>query len=516
MLLDQALNIYLTGWTRSLFVYNPLTEKPGSGLREAKIRKRNHLPPECFIGSEHSLKRIDQWSFGVFVVSIFTCRHPFFPNEMHIIDFEQQWKRFKSKHSSHFEPKLLLVLDGFFVNAENKRCLLVDLLMLDMFNKSNSESSSIKRENVKEMNEKNQESSTQYVDFQIEAWSIKAEPVGEHTDIAKSSSVLPKTGEIKSCNRSIELKGSKIDDIIKNMKSLTKIEKMGTRPLDQYEKTISLSVSERKSEIKNAPNRLAEVRKFQMDSCSKRNLFNKSHYIKKIPIDKIKFKSLISTACSVQTNKQTKAVADGPDVRKVDPKVPLKDEPLGSKVEIEFPLNTKIDPNVSKSKLQETNLNFKEKSKVHKNEETTKKTATDLKTPPKKDDQNIHKDLIKIEKIDEVSKTKEFKQENKDNCERNKSTSSTRKSSGPAPKFVCNPDEHKAYKNLGYDGIQIRSSSSTKKIIKTISMEKTGRSGTIKMKVLEYLNKFPEKQVKSRVDIHKSMYPNINYKIMDF
>lgn len=130
-MLDQHENLYLTGFTRAIFALNPHNFQLNKCNREFPCRKRNHLPPEAFVGSKHSPLQIDEWSFGVILASLFTSRHPFNPKLITLIDFEQQWQEFFSKHGTKMNHNVVAVLNKLFVTQENERIHLNDILKIE-------------------------------------------------------------------------------------------------------------------------------------------------------------------------------------------------------------------------------------------------------------------------------------------------------------------------------------------------------------------------------------------------
>ncbi|KAJ6222843.1 hypothetical protein RDWZM_001388 [Blomia tropicalis] len=133
LLLDDQDNIQLTGWTRAIFMLHPITLLLNKCNREFRCRKRNHLPPECFIGTSHSPALIDVWSFGTMVASLYTNRHPFEPRRMGDINHEMQWQAFSTKHGHMIANDWLPILRKLFVMLENDRISLNSILNSNFF-----------------------------------------------------------------------------------------------------------------------------------------------------------------------------------------------------------------------------------------------------------------------------------------------------------------------------------------------------------------------------------------------
>lgn len=137
LLLDEHESLNLTGFTRAIFLLNPHNFKLNKCNRENPIRKKNHLPPECFTGSKHSPEHIDCWSYGVAIVSLFSNRHPFKPKGQASGSQsalpEQQWQAFVAKHGAMINTSVVLFLNRLFILSECDRPSLDELLKLEYF-----------------------------------------------------------------------------------------------------------------------------------------------------------------------------------------------------------------------------------------------------------------------------------------------------------------------------------------------------------------------------------------------
>lgn len=143
LLLDQRENLYLTGFTRAIFSLNPHNFQLNKCNREFQCRKKNHLPPESFVGSKHSPVQIDQWSLGVIIASLSTSRHPFNPKLLTLVGFEQQWQEFVAKHGAKMNPAVVAALNRLFVRQENERIHLNELLNIEFM--AHPEKKSVKK-----------------------------------------------------------------------------------------------------------------------------------------------------------------------------------------------------------------------------------------------------------------------------------------------------------------------------------------------------------------------------------
>lgn len=202
LLLDQQNNLFLTGFTRAIFALNPYNFQINKCSREFACRKRNHLPPEAFVGSKHSPVQIDEWSFCVIIASLSTNRHPFNPKLITLIDFEQQWQEFVTKHGTKMNSNVVAVLNTLFVTQENERIHLNDLLKIEFLtlpDKTKTKKKSPKRVPVKtsKPDKSTQTPSTAVPNLEPKGVSKSRKAALSHKSIGKSTKTVKSVAPVE-------------------------------------------------------------------------------------------------------------------------------------------------------------------------------------------------------------------------------------------------------------------------------------------------------------------------------
>lgn len=130
LLIDSQNNIKLISWTRAVFARNASNGHVMLRRREFRSNRKNHMPPECFIGQEYNPVSVDAWSLGVLLVALFTCRHPFNLRLICTLSLPQQWKHFTTKYGQILDACYIDTLNRLFLDQVSARCGVTDLMRI--------------------------------------------------------------------------------------------------------------------------------------------------------------------------------------------------------------------------------------------------------------------------------------------------------------------------------------------------------------------------------------------------